>query len=40
MGLQEVQVGRAFDDIDRKIRTTDFLRLLPPMLGAPDGNSQ
>jgi NAD+ synthase len=40
MGLQEVQVGRAFDDIDRKIRTTDFLRLLPPMLGAPDANSQ
>lgn len=40
MGLQEVQVGRAFDDIDRKIRTTDFLRLLPPMLKAPDGNSQ
>lgn len=37
MGLNEVQVGRAFDDIDRKIRTTDFLRLLPPMLGAPDG---
>jgi NAD+ synthase len=40
MGLEEVQVGRAFDDIDRKIRTTDFLRLLPPMLGAPDGNSR
>jgi len=38
MGLTEVQVGRAFDDIDRKIRTTDFLRLLPPMLQAPDGN--
>ncbi len=37
MGLNEIQVGRAFDDIDRKIRTTDFLRLLPPMLGAPDG---
>jgi NAD+ synthase len=37
MGLNEVQVGRAFDDIDRKIRTTDFLRLLPPMLEAPDG---
>jgi NAD+ synthase len=40
MGLTEVQVGRAFDDIDRKIRTTDFLRLLPPMLGAPETNSQ
>ena len=37
MGLNEVQVGRAFDDIDRKIRTTDFLRLLPPMLQAFDG---
>jgi NAD+ synthase len=40
MGLNEVQVGRAFDDIDRKIRTTDFLRLLPPMLGAPEANSR
>ena len=40
MGLTEVQVGRAFDDIDRKIRTTDFLRLLPPKLGAPETNSQ
>jgi NAD+ synthase len=35
MGLTEVQVQRVFDDIDRKIRTTDFLRLLPPMLEAP-----
>jgi NAD+ synthase len=40
MGLEEVQVGRAFDDIDRKIRTTEFLRLLPPMLGAPQDNGQ
>src|ERR1051325_7917515 len=40
MGLQEVHAGRAFDDIDRKIRTTDFLRLLPPMLGAPEANSR
>jgi NAD+ synthase len=40
MGLTEVQVGRAFDDIDRKIRTTDFLRLLPPKLGAPETNNR
>jgi NAD+ synthase len=40
MGLNEVQVDRAFDDIDRKIRTTEFLRLLPPKLGAPAGNGQ
>ena len=40
MGLNEVQVERAFDDIDRKIRTTEFLRLLPPKLGAPAGNGQ
>jgi NAD+ synthase len=40
MGLNEVQVDRAFDDIDRKIRTTEFLRLLPPKLGAPEGNGQ
>lgn len=35
MGLTEVQVQRGFDDITRKIRTTQFLRLLPPMLEAP-----
>jgi NAD+ synthase len=35
MGLSEVQVQRGFDDITRKIRTTQFLRLLPPMLEAP-----
>jgi NAD+ synthase len=40
MGLKEVQVDRAFDDIDRKIRTTEFLRLLPPKLGAPEANGQ
>jgi NAD+ synthase len=40
MGLNEVQVDRAFDDIDRKIRTTEFLRLLPPKLGAPEANGQ
>ncbi len=33
MGLQEVQVQRAFDDIRRKERTTEYLRLPPPMLG-------
>jgi len=35
MGLTEVQVQRVFDDISRKIKTTDFLRLLPPMMDAP-----
>jgi len=40
MGLNETQVDRAFDDIDRKIRTTEFLRLLPPKLGAPEGNGK
>jgi NAD+ synthase len=35
MGLTEVQVQRVYDDITRKIRTTDFLRLLPPMMEAP-----
>src|SRR5256886_3286248 len=32
MGLTEVQVQRVFDDIGRKIRTTEFLRTVPPML--------
>ena len=32
MDLTETQVQRVFDDITRKIRTTDFLRLLPPMM--------
>ncbi|MDB6064620.1 MAG: NH(3)-dependent synthetase [Pedosphaera sp.] len=36
MGLEEVQVQRAFDDITRKQRTTDFLRLLPPVMDAPE----
>ena len=35
MDLSEVQVQRGFDDITRKMRTTEFLRLLPPMLEAP-----
>ena len=32
MGLTEVQVQRVFDDIARKQRTTEFLRLNPPAL--------
>jgi len=36
MGLTEVQVQRAFDDIGRKQRTTEFLRLNPPLLTAPE----
>jgi NAD+ synthase len=35
MGLTEIQVQRVFDDIGRKQRTTDFLRLLPPMMEPP-----
>ena len=35
MGLTEVQVQRAFDDIVRKERTTQFLRLLPPVPEPP-----
>jgi len=35
VGLEPVKVQRAYDDITRKQRTTDFLRLLPPMLEAP-----
>jgi len=34
MGLSEIQVQRAFDDITRKQRTTEFLRLQPPMMEA------
>jgi NAD+ synthase len=36
MGLPEVQVQRAFDDIIRKERTTQYLRLLPPVMGAAE----
>jgi NAD+ synthase len=32
MGLSEVQVQRAFDDIQRKQRTTNYLRMAPPIL--------
>jgi NAD+ synthase len=35
MGLPEEQVQRGFDDITRKIRTTEYLRLLPPVMQAP-----
>jgi NAD+ synthase len=35
MAISEVQVQRAFDDIVRKERTTQYLRLLPPVLTAP-----
>ena len=38
MGLTEVQVQRGHDDLARKIRTTQFLRLLPPMLDAPQNS--
>jgi len=34
IGLTAEQVQRVYDDITRKIRTTDFLRLLPPQLEA------
>ncbi len=35
MGMTEVQVQRAFDDILRKERTTRYLRLQPPILETP-----
>jgi len=35
MNLEEAQVQRVFDDIKRKIRTTEFLRLQPPMITQP-----
>jgi len=31
MGLTEMEVQRVFDDIQRKVRTTEFLRLQPPI---------
>jgi NAD+ synthase len=34
MGLAESQIQSVYDDIRRKQRTTDFLRLLPPMLNS------
>lgn len=34
MGLEEVQVQRVFDDIARKQRTTEFLRMNPPAMEA------
>jgi NAD+ synthase len=35
MGLTEAQVQRGMNDIAQKIRTTNFLRLLPPIPDAP-----
>jgi NAD+ synthase len=35
MGLTQVQVQRVFDDIQRKQRTTNFLRLQPPVPEPP-----
>jgi NAD+ synthase len=35
MGLTEAQVQNGFDDITRKIRTTEYLRLLPPVMTPP-----
>jgi len=35
MGLTEAQVQNGFDDITRKIRTTEYLRLLPPVMSPP-----
>jgi NAD+ synthase len=35
MTMTEVQVQRAFDDILRKERTTQYLRMLPPVLDPP-----
>ena len=37
MNLSEIQVQRAFDDITRKQRTTQYLRLSPPVLPPPNG---
>lgn len=34
MGMPEVQVQRVFDDIEGKQRTTEYLRLSPPILDA------
>ncbi|MDD5304243.1 MAG: NAD(+) synthase, partial [Elusimicrobia bacterium] len=34
MGLPEVQIQRVFDDIEGKQRTTEYLRLSPPILDA------
>ena len=34
MEMTELEVQRVFDDIQRKVRTTEFLRLQPPMLEA------
>src|SRR5215468_5854558 len=37
IGLTEAQAQRGMNDISQKIRTTNFLRLLPPIPDAPEG---
>jgi NAD+ synthase len=37
IGLTEAQAQRGMNDINQKIRTTNFLRLLPPIPDAPQG---
>jgi NAD+ synthase len=34
MGLQEAQIQRVYDDLQRKQRTTQFLRMQPPIMDA------
>jgi hypothetical protein len=34
MGLDEVQVVRAFKDFNRKQKTTDYLRMNPVLFGS------
>ena len=36
MGLEEIQVQRAYTDFTRKQRTTDYLRLAPIHLSEPE----
>jgi NAD+ synthase len=36
MGLEEIQVQRAFNDFARKQRTTDYLRMAPIHLSEPE----
>jgi hypothetical protein len=36
MGLEEIQVQRAYADFTRKHRTTDYLRLAPIHLSEPE----
>jgi NAD+ synthase len=39
MDLSEAQVQRVFDDLTRKARTTDYLRLPPLGLDEPHGSN-